>query len=232
MAWQSAQQTMRLLTALQDFGKGQQCRKGSGWGNDGTQGQQQKKRWCSWKTCTAAQQGKPTVGVKINCFSCSRHFSQTPPLEMLVESAYKEKLEERKTKGKGTAGNDDKNKPKGKSAGKGNAKGQQPSKDDPPAEELQKVREQRLEELKAAKAGQPPPPPPPAQTILQGQVALAASRQQVLPPVDAPKEAAKWLPMTLDSSTATIMVELQEALEAISTSVTLDLAPTSFQPPP
>ena len=36
--------------------------------------------------------------------------------------------------------------------------------------------------------------------------------------------------MTLDSSTATIMVELQEALEAISTSVTLDLAPTSFQP--
>ena len=236
MAWQNVQQTIRLLSSLQGFGMEQKGWKGGGKGNGKSQ-VQEKKRWCKWKTCTAAQQGKPTVGGKCNCYSCGRHFSHAPPLEMLVESAYQIRLAELEAKRKGGANDDNSNNSnnnsnkdtaKGKAAGKGGKKGQL-SKDDPTDEDLKKVREKRLEELKAAKNGQPSPQLQPSQTILQGQVALAASRQPVLP-ADTPKEEGKWLPMTVDSNTAAIMVDLQEALEAISSSVALDLSPTSFQP--
>ena len=244
MAWHNMQQTMRLLTALQDMGKDQ--KDGGGWWKSkkgGGKGEPPatKKKWCIWKGCEAALAGKPTMGDKLDCHSCGRHFSQEPPLEQVIQWAYDAKLKaatqggDLQTKGGGKGNAKGKDTAKGKSAGKGKAV------DPPPQQQQQQqagtaadteLRARRLEEFKAAKAGHPPQghPPQPAQSLLQGQAALAVARQVVLPPPEPPQAESKWLAMTLDANTSQIMVDLQEALESVAKSVSLDLAPTSYQP--
>ena len=124
MAWQDMQRTMKLVSALTELGKdggGHQqkgAQKGAGKGVD-------KKSWCQWKTCTAAQQGRPTLGGKVNCFCCNTHFSKTPPLEQLVDWAYQQKLQAAKDKPKAdqsAQAAEGKGKGKGKNKGKGKGK--------------------------------------------------------------------------------------------------------------
>jgi hypothetical protein len=40
----------------------------------------EKRRFCPWSSCTAAKAGKPTLGDKMECFSCGKHFSQAPSI--------------------------------------------------------------------------------------------------------------------------------------------------------
>ena len=34
----------------------------------------------------------PLLGGKVNCFSCGTHFNKTPPLEMMADWAFQDKL--------------------------------------------------------------------------------------------------------------------------------------------
>ena len=244
MAWGDLAKVSKLLESLGSLSNGWKTKAGKGGkgGKDGKGGGKSnaKQRLCPWADCTAAAKQQPTWGGAAACHCCRRSFANTPPLERLVQWAYAEKLKTSPTVNK--AGTDaDKSKDKGKEANKdkGKASGKGKGKDLTPSdEELAKVREQRLAELKAAKAGQPPPPPAAQTSVLQDQADLAASRfcaftpEVKAPPgfkAPAPGEA-KWQSMTLDTNTATIMVEAQEAMEEISRSVALDFAPTSFTP--
>ena len=114
MAWQDMQKTMKLLAALSEMGKEGHQQKGDGKG--GKKQDDTKKRWCHWQTCTAAQQGRPTLQGKVNCFSCGTHFSKTPPLEMMADWAFQDKLKQTQQKedGKGNGPTSGKGKGKGK----------------------------------------------------------------------------------------------------------------------
>ena len=105
MAWHNIAGTMKLLASLQHGSKGMSK------GNAG------KKSWCKWKTCTAAQQGRPTLGGKVECFCCGTHFSKTPPLEQLADRIYQQTPQEAAHKQP-----TDKDTGKGKSKGKGKGK--------------------------------------------------------------------------------------------------------------
>ena len=137
--------------------------KGGGKGKGKNSGTPPKKKtFCRWKDCTAAQQQKPTLGDKAECFSCGKHFCTPPPIEKLAEWAYAEQLAAAPPDAAKTA------KDKGKAAGalkskvwKGAGKGGPPPKTAaaPPANDdaaEAALRKKRLEELKVAKAGTPP----------------------------------------------------------------------------
>ena len=123
MAWQDVQKTMKLLSALSEFGgkgfKGSGKDGPKGGGKNGKHGAAtQKQRLCPWADCAAANKKQATWGGAAACHCCRRAFSATPPIEKLVDWAYEEKLKASPTKrlddGKGA-----KDKGKGKSAGKG-----------------------------------------------------------------------------------------------------------------
>ena len=123
-----------------------------------------RKKFCLWSTCTAAKAGRPTVGGKLECHSCGKHFSQAPPAEKVIDWAWKQQLAAERAKaapeaqpGQTTQGQKGKGKGKGKDSGdstKGSGKGKQSTSE----VGLEATRVQRLAELKAAKAGTTPTP--------------------------------------------------------------------------
>ena len=201
MAWHNMQQTMKLLTALQDMGKQQKGTKGNGKAAYGG-AQLGKKKFCPWADCTAAQKHHATVGGGPNCHSCRRAFSQVPPLERLVDWAYQEKLNTSPTLSKGEG--------KGKGQkGQGKGKGKDTSthtaaKEEPSAEELRLLREQRLTELKGAKAAAQPNAP---------QAEAAGAKQQRLP-----QEPGK-----LDADSVSELEQVQPTIKEILLLVAADL---------
>ena len=174
MAWQTKGKGRNFLQAalegavvnalgLADFGKGKDDKGKKGDGRT----RNFKKVFCPWADCTAAQKQQATVGGGANCHCCRRAFSQAPPLEKLVEWAYKLKLQAPPTTSL-KAGKDGRGaqQEKGKGNGKGKA-GKGADKQAAPAaaqadDDLKALRAARLAELKTAKDAQAAPP-----TVLQ-----------------------------------------------------------------
>ena len=154
MAWQSVAQTMKLLAslgdAMNDGGKGNgKGPKGGGkdGGKSGGKGNL-KPRLCPWGTCTAAQKKQATCGGGPACFKCKRLFSNSPPIERLVEWAYLEKFQA--PKGSPTKGAD-------KAGAKGDGtKGKGKSAPEPQAQSAEQLKGLRATRLEALKAGNPP----------------------------------------------------------------------------
>ena len=69
-------------------------------------------RLCHWGDCRAACRRQATWGGKPDCFGCMRPWSNTPPVEKMVEWAFLEKVAERH------AADQDKGNDKGKGAPK------------------------------------------------------------------------------------------------------------------
>ena len=163
MAWGDLANVAKLLTSLgqlQGVGKtakSSQQKKGSG-----KPVATDKKQFCLWNTCTAAKAGRPTLGAKVECHSCGKHFSQAPPVEKLVGWAWKQQLDAERAKAAPDAqpdptthGQKGKGKGKGKNSG-GSTKGSGKGKQSTSELGLEATRAQRLAELKAAKAGTTP----------------------------------------------------------------------------
>ena len=212
MAWHNAQQTKRLLEALLDVGKGQ---KGSGKNGGGTsKTPQKKKQWCRWKNCTAANAGTPTFGDKCECRVCGKHFSQEPPLEMLVDWAYNDTL---KAAAKSNGGHSTKGTGKGQKGaqGKGNGKGKPSATAPPPPQRTTaeaaadaELRRKRLEELKAAKVGG-------NDRQLQQQADDSAT--------GGGKQRAAPTPGTLDPDTLLELKQVQATIDSITTLIATDV---------
>ena len=187
MAWQDMQKTMKLLAALSEMGKdgktaGGQQPSGKATGGKGAQS---KKRLCPWADCAAAQKKQPTVGGGPNCHCCRRPFASTPPLERLVDWAYQERLKTSPTAKTGAG-----------KGGKGKTTGAPPTtKTDPTDEDLKKLREQRLGELKAVEAGKPPQAQKPDLTPLQQVAAVFTDNK-------AAKVTVKVAPEVVEASKA------------------------------
>ena len=138
--------------------------KGKGAGKGGAV--TKKKQFCQWKNCAAAHAMTPTIGDKAECHKCGKHFCNNPPLQMLVEWSFQQKLEEEKQKrakadpsasSKGSKGG---GKGANKQAAKGGGKGATAKTSSPDnAAEEEALRKKRLEELRAAKAGTAPVAP-------------------------------------------------------------------------
>ena len=214
MAWHNVQQTMRLLTALQEMGKGQsgaKDKKGGGKGDKGAA--HQKKRLCPWADCKAAQQKQQTIG-GTTCHCCRRPFASTPPLEKLVEWAYAEKLNTSPTQSKADKDAAVQGKGKGKSTGKSGGKQSAATAADTAKalspEQLKDLRATRLAGLKTTQGGN---------TADAGAVASYDSPQQRLP-----QEPGK-----LDASALEELENVQPTIKEILQLVATDLAVTMPQ---
>ena len=146
MAWQLLK-TMELMQSLQGMtDKGNWHKKGAK--DAGKQaGSARGKKFCPWQGCDAAEGKKPTLGDKRECFCRGKHFSFTPPIEMLVQWAYEDKIN-----ASGISDTDAKP-AKGKGKGKGKAKAAAPSSGPTSQtnEQLAAVRQERLAALRDAK---------------------------------------------------------------------------------
>ena len=151
MAWGDLAKVGELLASLGSLGKDAERRKGKSGGKSGKGGSASLgKKFCHWAGCNAAEKHQATLGGAAQCHSCRRPFAQTPPLERLVEWAYKEKLKASPTVSKGGGksqkglGKDEGNAQNGAAAANGKGK----DKVEPTAEELKKLRDLRMAELK------------------------------------------------------------------------------------
>ena len=104
MAWGDLAKVGELLASLSSFGSagkkgGKAHGKGDKYGKGGNPSLG--KKFCQWSGCTAAEKHHATVGGSANCHSCRRPFANNPPLERLVEWAFKEKLKAPPTTNKG-----------------------------------------------------------------------------------------------------------------------------------
>ena len=218
MAWQDMQKTMKILAALSEMGG--KTAKGGGSKGAGGKGAQAKKKLCPWADCAAAKKHQPTTGGGPNCHCCRRPFASTPPLERLVDWAYQEKLKASPTVSKGAGkGNGKNNNDKSKDMGKATAP-------DPTDEELKRLREQRLAELKTAKtakAGESPASSP--ATIIPGGSAKEEQKTDGEQP-EAARAKVKWIPRELDGPTIDSMNLYQESFHAVVASLAEDLFPT------
>ena len=134
-------------------------------GKTGGKGAVQKKQFCKWKGCKAAEHKKPTIGEKTECFGCGKHFRNQPPLQKLVDWAYDDELEQERKKAAAPNTQTGDKVAKGAGAAKGGGKGGKGGKSKTPqgapaqkpdtTAEEEGLRKKRLEEMRAAKAGEP-----------------------------------------------------------------------------
>ena len=109
MAWQSIAKTQEMLATLSDGWEtkgGQRKPKGGGKTGKASSGgakpqENSGTRLCPWADCRAAVNKQATWGGGPGCHCCKRSFAKTPPVEQLVEWAYKEMLDKKQKDGGG-----------------------------------------------------------------------------------------------------------------------------------
>ena len=226
MAWKNMANTLQMLSSLsggwQQKGGGKALGKGKAAGKGNAKDEEFQCLWCG---CKAAENRTPTKGGRETCHGCMRRkaAAKAPPIEKLVDWAFKEQLKAKQPTGAG---------PKGKAGGKGTkgGKAQQSSKDggdDKTDAELKVLRLERLALLKGAT--------PPTEVEKADVAGHDKGAKQVPGGTPAAPEAPKgevskpaklpWRPRDLPCEAIDDMNRFQETFHGVVESVAMDLYP-------